>query len=71
LIHYLDQLPLDLLRHLGVTVMHLPSVDKQGFLRDEIHIFSDPKHLNHVRGFVARYQLGPTVRVFEGSPPPF
>ena len=67
----LDEHAQSLLKHLGVHLFPVLHSHKDGSTSEQLHVFTPRTHMNHVLGWVARNQLGPYVRVFEGPPPPF
>jgi len=67
----LDDYATDLLRHLGVELVQNTHHRPDGSIVDEINIYSQRVQLNHVLGWAARQHETLTVRVFEGSRPPF
>ncbi len=67
----LDEYATDLLRHLGVELVHNMHHCPDGSHTEWIDIYSQPKHLKHVRGWVARQHEDLVIRCFEGPRPPF
>lgn len=67
----LDDYAITLLRHLGVHLHHVAHSKRDGSLTEEIHVYTQPAHMNHVLGWRARQELQTPIRIFEGPPPPF
>lgn len=67
----LDDYATDLLRHLGIHVHRIAHSKRDGSLHEEIHVYSQPTHMNHVLGWRTRQPLEPAIRIFEGPPPPW
>lgn len=66
-----DEYATDLLRHLGVELVHNLHRRPDGSLTESLHIFCDRKQLVHVQGFIARQHEDLQVVLFEGPRPPF